>query len=167
MDRRPSGPQGHLLGWMTRENIQFFLDVVSAVETSHMWAPRKRFWLGLYEEGLVDEAWVAFSPVAVRTAKRIKASRGNPDTLGFGAQTARGGRAQTSLLILRIGNCLVVEGSHSYKVHVFRSSDPAAPSLFQPRYDCESIRLRAREARTQVHHVGWERRVREMIEAWR
>ena len=148
--------------WLTGENIRFFLDVVSAVEDSHMWAPRREFWLGLYEEGRVDAAWVAFSPAASRWAADRAISHGERSTLAFGEQTAGGGRRNTSLLLLKIGNCIVVEGSHSYKVHLFRSSNSATPRLFRPSYDCEDIRFLP-GSETGVHNSGWQRNVLENL----
>ena len=154
-----------LLRWLTGANIQFFLDVVSEVETSHMWQPRREFWWDLYERGRIDAAWVAFSPNAARTARKLAQGAEKPGHLAYGEQTAGGSRRQTSLLILKIGNCIVVEGSHSYKVHVFRDSDRRAPRLFERQYDCERIRL-APGHREQAHHVGWQQRVRELIGYW-
>lgn len=149
-----------LLRWLTGENIRFFLDVVSEVETSHMWQPRREFWWGLYEGGRIDAAWVAFSPNAAYTARHLARQ---PDHLAYGEQTAGGSRKHTSLLILKIGNCIVVEGSHNYKVHVFKDSNRNAPRLFQKRYNCEEIRL-APGSKAQAHQGHWERRVRELIE---
>ena len=154
-----------LLRWLTGANIEFFLDVVSEVETSHMWQPRREFWWDLYERGRIDAAWVAFSPNAARTAQRVAKGLDKPGHLAYGEQTAGGSRRHTSLLILKVGNCIVVEGSHSYKVHVFRDSDRRAPRLFETQYDCERIRL-APGHRDQAHHVGWQERVRELIGYW-
>ena len=154
-----------LLKWLTGADIQFFLDVVSEVETSHMWQPRREFWWGLYEREQIDAAWVAFSPNAAQTARRLAESAEKPGHLAYGEQTAGGSRRYTSLLILKIGNCIVVEGSHSYKVHVFRDSDRRAPRLFEKQYDCERIRL-APGHREQAHHVGWQERVRALIGYW-
>ena len=158
-------PQEHrelIHRWLTGENIRFFLDVVSAVEDSHMWAPRREFWLGLYEEGRIDAAWVAFSPAASRWATDRAVSRGERSAFTFGEQTAGGGRRNTSLLLLKIGNCIVVEGSHSYKVHLFRSSNSAAPRLFRRSYDCEDIRFLP-GAETVVHNSRWQRNVQENL----
>lgn len=151
-----------MMRWLTGENIRFFLDVVSAVEESHMWAPRREFWLGLHDKRMIDEAWVAFSPLGARKARELGARSDSLVGLAYGLQEAGGNRSNTSLLILRIGNCIVVEGSHSYKVHVFRGSNKRAPKLFQARYDCERIRgIRGSET---VPHLGnWQWRVRELI----
>ncbi len=152
-----------VMRWLAGENIQFFLEVVTQVETSHMWQPRREFWWQLYEQGRIDAAWVAFSPAAAYTARRLAKSRQQTGDLAYGTQTARGSRQHTSLLILKIGDRIVVEGSHSYKVHVFRESDPRAPRLYRETYDCEQIRLAPGHSE-QAHHIGWQERVRELID---
>lgn len=158
-------PNAHLavlMRWLTGENIRFFLDVVSAVEESHMWAPRRDFWLSLHRQKRIDAAWVAFSDSGVRHATRQLNSRGARGSLAFGRQTAGGSRIDTSLLILKIGGKIVVEGSHNYKVHIFKESNPRAPALYRPVYDCEKIRLiQGSEARP---HIGdWQGWVKERI----
>jgi len=151
-----------ILGWLTRENIRFFLDVVSEVEKSHMWEPRRKFWLGLHQQGRIDAAWVAFSDRAASEARRRSAASGSKGSLGFGRQTAGGTRAHTSLLILQIGRKIIVEGSHNYKVHVFNAADPRTPTLYNPHYDCEKIRLLP-NAKAQSHLGYWEGWVLENI----
>ena len=90
--------------------------------------------------------------VRTRRRRRVGWAEGaeKPGHLAYGEQTAGGSRLHTSLLILKIGNCIVVEGSHNYKVHVFRDSDRRAPRLFEKKYDCERIRL-APGHREQAH----------------
>jgi hypothetical protein len=145
--------------WLTGENIQFFMDVVSAVETSHMWEPRRRFWLQLHKERRIDGAWVALSDDGARRAREM--AQGRPG-LAFGRQTAGGSRVSTCLLVLKIGTKIVVEGSHSYKVHVFKEGHNKTPRLYQPRYDCEDIRL-IPGADARAHNGDWQGWVRERI----
>ena len=145
--------------WLTGENIRFFMDVVSAVETSHMWEPRRRFWLQLHKEKRIDSAWVALSDDGARRAREMAQGR---QGLAFGRQIAGGSRVNTCLLILKIGSRIVVEGSHSYKVHVFREGGDKAPKLYQPRYDCEDIRL-IPSADARAHNGDWQGWVRERI----
>ena len=155
---------GVLLRWLTGENIRFFIDVVSAVEESHMWEPRRKFWLGLHERKRIDAAWVAFSDDAARYAYQQLSSRGNRSLLRFGYQVAQGNRTSTSLLILKIGNKVVIEGSHNYKVHIFRADQPNVPQLYQDRYDCERIRLIPGSV-AKIHdvHGSWQGWVLERI----
>ena len=139
--------------------MRLFLDVISKVEDSHMWAPRRDFWLGLYEQGRISEAWVAFSDEGAREAQRLSSAEGNK-VMEFGRQRQR---QNTSLLLMRIGKAIVIEGSHNYRVHIFRSSDPQAPAFYRKSYDCEDIR-RLPGSETQVHLGNWQERVRWKIE---
>lgn len=158
----PQAQRDVILRWLTGKDIRFFLDVVSQVEDSHMWEPRRAFWLGLYEQKRIDAAWVAFSRSGVELARRSLPRRDGVHTQSYGTQTTGGGRSNTSLLILKIGSKIVVEGSHSYKVHIFSASHPAAPKLYQRSYDCEAIRLLpGSEARSHVS--GWQDWVLERI----
>ncbi|RVU13994.1 EH signature domain-containing protein [Methylobacterium oryzihabitans] len=151
-----------IMRWLTGENIRFFLDVVSAVETSHMWEPRRRFWLKLHAQRRIDAAWVAFSPSGTDYAKRMLAATGTRGVLAYGEQRAGGSRANTSLLILKCGAKIVVEGSHNYRVHIFREGDPQAPALYRDAYDCERIRLTP-GAEAKSHLGNWQGWVEERI----
>lgn len=124
-----------------------------------MWAPRRKFWLGLHDQKRIDAAWVAFSKEGVEFARRKGADN---RFLRFGRQEAGGSRTNTSLLILKIGNKIVVEGSHSYKVHVFKDDHPKAPKLYEGRYDCEHIRLLP-GSWSVAHNGDWQGRVLEHI----
>lgn len=156
--------------WLTGATLEAFLDIVSkaenGVDEQRMWSNRRSFWRGLYKDKKIDAAWVALSDNARRIAHG-EASRANDDALlRFGRQTAKDGRAKTSILILQCGSKIVVEGSHSYKVHIFRQDAPGAPKLFQTHYDCEKIRLLADQGRGEAKaHQGeeWKNWVLERI----
>lgn len=141
--------------WLTGENIRFFLDIVSAVEDSHMWEPRRKFWLGLHRLGRIDAAWVAFSDKGADEARRRTGGSRSATRPGYGRQIAGGSRWNTSLLILQIGRKIVVEGSHNYMVHIFDKSNPSCPSLYQREYDCEKIRVTP-GAKAKAHLGHWE-----------
>ena len=153
--------------WLTGEDIRFFMDVVSAVEVNardgHMWEPRREFWLKLYEQKRIQNAWVAFSNDAATYAKRLR-KRKNNNVAEFGYQMAGGYRKETSLLILEIGNKIIIEGSHSYKVRIFNKENINTPKLFRPKYDCDYIvGLTPIVAFTHDQHGKWKNRVEEHI----
>lgn len=154
--------------WLTREDMRFFTGVVDATQKDAMWPPRRDFWLKLYDEGKIDAAWAALSSQAFEYARQhlMRQDAKNAYTrVGF--QQAR---QNTSLLIMKIGNKIMVDGCHSYRTHVFDISDPMAPKLFEEGYDCDQI-MRASDRRakgaSKSHSSipSWRRWVRDMINA--
>ena len=137
--------------WQTGATLGAFMDIVSQAEDSHMWGDRRPFWEDLYEQGYIQSAWVAFSKKAAAIATKKANESGDKSLRNFGRQIAGGGRVDTSLLILKINGMTVVEGSHSYKVHVFPHDHRKTPKLFQYRYDCEELRLSLSEAHKRTH----------------
>ena len=149
------GLKAVFLRWLTKQDMLFFCDMVSATQDSHMWPPRRNFWLGLYEDGRIDEAWVAFGSAARDYARRRLLNSGKTDiNRRFGRQTDRG--ASTSLLIMRIGNKIVVDGCHSYRTHIFRATDGGAPKLYQRDYYCDDIMRRATNSKSHSSIPAWQ-----------
>ena len=154
--------------WLTREDMRFFTGVVDAAQKDAMWPPRRDFWLKLYEEGKIDAAWAALSKEGFEYARQhlMRQDAKNAYTR-VGYQQAR---QNTSLLILKIGNKIMVDGCHSYRTHVFDAADPMAPKLFEEGYDCQEI-MQASDERPQVASKShssidsWGRWVRDMINA--
>lgn len=149
--------------WLTREDMRFFTGVVDAAQKDAMWPPRRNFWLKLFEEKRIDAAWVAFSSQAADYARAhlMREDARNADSR-FGFQRAR---QNTSLLIMKIGNKIMVDGCHSYKTHVFDQDDPMAPKLFQEDYNCEEIKDASPESKSHYPIKSWQRWVRDMINA--
>lgn len=154
--------------WLTREDMRFFTGVVDATQKDAMWPPRRDFWLQLYDEGKIDAAWAALSSQAFDYARRhlMRQDAKNAYTR-VGYQQAR---QNTSLLIMKIGNKIMVDGCHSYRTHVFDIADPMAPKLFEEGYHCDEI-MRASDRRasgaSKSHSSipSWSRWVRDMINA--
>lgn len=149
--------------WLTREDMRFFTGVVDAAQKDAMWPPRRDFWLKLFDEKRIDAAWVAFSSQAADYARAhlMREDARNADSR-FGFQRAR---QNTSLLIMKIGNKIMVDGCHSYKTHVFDQDDPMAPRLFQEGYDCDEIMRASPESKSHSSIDSWQRWVRDMINA--
>ena len=149
--------------WLTREDMRFFTGVVDAAQQDAMWPPRRDFWLTLYDEGVIDAAWVAFSSRAAAYAREhlMRQEARNADSR-FGFQQAR---QNTSLLIMKIGNKIVVDGCHNYRTHIFNESDPMAPPLFQEGYDCDEIMRRAPASKSHSSIPAWGRWVRDTVNA--
>ena len=155
-----------IFNWLTKEDLRFFTSVVTATSQESMWVKRRNFWLKLYDDGLIDQAWVAFSPRAERYARQnLSSGRSTLGETRFAKQTGRKGQ-ETSLLFLKIGNKIFVDGCHNYKTHVWTMSDPTAPRLFKSWYDCnKDIMDKSPESFSHSYIPSWQSWVMEKIYA--
>lgn len=156
--------------WLTKADMYFFTGVVddTPFEGKHMWPPRRDFWLSLYDQKKVAHAWVAFCDGARRMALSKMRTRGQTDTR-FGRQQSTSGYGSTSLLIMKIGNKIVVDGCHSYKTQIFNEDDLGAPHFpwdeaasYDNRrmiYDAYEVRVRSKTSYRHYPQDSWERNV--------
>lgn len=154
--------------WLTREDMRFFTGVVDATQRDAMWPPRRNFWLKLYDEGKIDAAWAALSSEAFEYARRHLMRQDAKNA--YTRVAYQRARSNTSLLIMKIGNKIMVDGCHSYRTHVFDIADPMAPKLFEEGYDCDEIMYASDDrrpvaAKSHSSIDAWGRWVRDMINA--
>jgi len=155
--------------WLTREDMRFFTGVVDETQKNAMWPPRRDFWLKLYDEGKIDAAWAALSSQAFEYAREHLMRQDAKNAYTRVAFQAGRPSSNTSILIMKIGNKVMVDGCHNYRTHVFDIADPMAPQLFEEGYDCDQI-MRASPA-AKPHGSAkngmepWRRWVRDMINA--
>lgn len=137
--------------WLAGQSMDALLRIIGDATQNHMWESRHVFWKGLYDRGLIDEAWIVLSAKAIRIADKLLKETQNPIYSMVSRQTARGDKKETCLLIMRIRNYIVLEGSHDYRVHVFDQSDPLAPTFYEEAYNAEAMRLPANDKNTKIH----------------
>lgn len=154
-----------IFSWLTREDLRFFTSVVDATQRDPQWQPRKKFWLKLYDEGLIEHAWVAFCPSAERYARTHLIRSGYADNVRRFAKQSKGGtRSDTSILIMKIGSKIVVDGCHNYRTHIFNIDDPVAPKMFRREYDCDmDVMDLAPWSKAHNSIPAWSQWVRESI----
>lgn len=140
-----------LFRWLSHQDMKYFCEMVTATQDSHMWPPRRDFWLALDSEKKIDEAWVAFSPAAYDYVKQNLLKKDAQTR--FAKQTKRN---DLSLLIMKIDNKIIVEGCHSYKTHIFHDDDPDAPKLYQGEYDAEEIRTKSLKSKAHISISNWK-----------
>lgn len=143
------------LRWLMGEDIRFLFRVLTEVERGHMWADRERFWWTLHEQGRIDEVWIAFNDDGHRTALSKLPVDARQSGRRFGRQV---GDRDKSLLVMRIRDKIVVEGTFNFKVHFFKADQLRIPKLYQHRYDVADIRnLPNMDA--IAHQGDWQSRV--------
>lgn len=157
--------RGVLLRWLAGDSIVAFMEIISSVELEkpETWQQRREFWTRLYDEGTVSEAWVALHPAAEAEALRRFDKTQDLSLKAFGKQSGK--RRDTSLLIMQAGDRIIVEGSHTYRVHIFEENALGRPQLYLGAYFDERITLEKGHLNTRTHdiHGRWREWVRRRL----
>lgn len=142
--------------WLARKSMQAMFEVVTEAErhsaSGHQWRDRGRFWLSLYDEGRIEDAWVALGEKAIPVARSLHQRTQDKAYLSFGRQISR---PDTCLLIMKIGTKIVVEGSHNFRVHVFPTPTRRTPLLYANTYNLNDIVLPQQHQDAKVHLGEW------------
>lgn len=129
------------VGWLTKQALRQFLDVVEAVVPNVNWKYRRRFWETMYVKGIIKEAWVVLDAQGAAEAQRRFGGNSPFGRFHGGVQTGH------SVLLLRIGKGVCAEWSYSGQCRFWDDADKAgAPKLYVDRYDAESLRSGRRYA---------------------
>jgi hypothetical protein len=155
------------VGWLTKQALRQFLDVVEAVVPNVNWKYRRTFWEGIYDRGLIREAWVVLDREGSQEARR----RFGRNTR-FGQFMGGGGVLPGhAVLLLKIGKGVCAEWSYNGKCRFWDDAErTGAPKLYEASYDAEYLRTGRRYAPVLeiVHspHVGpsaWQHKAANQI----
>ena len=152
-----------ILKWITETTIKAFFDIISQCEQSHMWTDRKTLWIDLYKDGHIAEAWFALSGRGAQVARDLAERSEDPSLTNFAENHSLSAQdREKCLLIMQISGRWVVEGSHSFKTHIFQSGDMTSVTPYEDAYTCEQFRLATRAKRIW-HYANWRNRVTEEL----
>ena len=145
-----------ILRWLAGETIRVFFDIVTEADRSHMWSDRKNLWIGLHKETRITEAWFALSDEGRHIALRRNAN------LPFARNVSIiSNDRKKCLLIMKIDNHQVVEGSHMFPTWVFPKGSLATVQLYEDSYSCEQFRaITGRGEPERIPHLAnWHSKV--------
>ena len=127
--------------WLSGRDMHLFCDVISGAPTQHseQWEKRKKFWIEKFDRNEIDEVWVAFGTSAQPHARRVLSDQNSHASLHRIAQQIDRSEDR-SLLVMRIGRRIVVDGCNNFKTHIFTPTETGAPQLYQWEYSCREIR---------------------------
>jgi hypothetical protein len=144
--------------WLVEKTMEDFFNLLSHVaetqsDSDRHWKYRKRFWNAFLKKGYIEEAWVALGPRAYEQAPNFIKGRNNYATLS-------GGDSKHSVLIMRIGELIITEWSHSGSYRVWHS-EQLAPVFYKKHYNRDDVIIAS--DLTGSHHGnergGWQERL--------
>ena len=114
--------------WMVGDTIKIFFQIITEADKteadkSRMWSNRRKLWDDLYKDGHITEAWFVLSRDGEGIAQRLERSDPNHVKIPFAQNISGSADRKKCLLLMKINKHWVVEGSHSFKTHVFDQND--------------------------------------------
>ncbi|RWD54157.1 MAG: hypothetical protein EOS75_23385 [Mesorhizobium sp.] len=135
-----------VLGWLTRQSLRQFLDVVDATtvdfDAKRMWKYRRAFWEGMYnfyrKEGFSVETWVAFGAQGQREAKRIFGNAGFATLSTDGKPVS----SDHAVLLFKVADCVIADWNHNGKCHIWSSArQQSAPTFYNRNYGSNDVQI--------------------------
>ena len=92
-----------------------FFDIIDRYEESKQWEKRRPFWEKMFDDGLIDSAWVILSRSGAVFAEE-RASNSTKLTVTSFAKIRNVSQDQTCYFIMKIRRLTVIEGSHNFSI---------------------------------------------------
>jgi hypothetical protein len=142
--------------WLIGASLEVFIKIIEQVAESGHWRYRKAFWMSYFKRDYIADAWIVLGRNAQHLARTFDDLRGNYGKLDRGSVLAN-----HSVLLMKIGDLIIADWSHSGTCRIWRRDDPMAPPYYQPEYSGNSLRTVAVD---EIPHYGskygnWQRRV--------
>ncbi|GAA6204270.1 EH signature domain-containing protein [Thalassotalea sp. SU-HH00458] len=144
--------------WLVEKTMEDFFNLLSHVadtqsDSDRHWRYRKRFWNAYLKKGYIEEAWFALGHRAYEQAPNFIKGKHNYSSLS-------GGDSRHSVLIMKIGDLILTEWSHSGSYRVWNSTQ-YAPAFYEKHYNRDDVIANCDH--TGAHHGnetgGWQERL--------
>ena len=119
--------------WLTRASLDLFFKLIDKHALDQHWRYRHAFWLAYLERGEIADAWLALGSQTFSEAETVR-------ELGGAYGRLKGGTADQSALLLRIGPLIVGEFTHNGSLRAWPDDWPNAPRLGETEYSSISLK---------------------------
>ncbi len=158
--------------WLTEESFEMLIQVLDAVADLGHWNDRKDFWSYYLENEYISDSWVIFGTEAHIQATKLQREGLLSKSAGFARfQRGQGSvQANHSVILLKIGELVISEWTHSGRVRMFTINSVHAPEFYMSEYSVNSIRFETgyryyneNKAIYINHNSNWQIQVAEFI----
>lgn len=159
-----------LMSWLAGDTLRGFMRVLERT-ADEIWKYRQKFWMAYYDAGHIEEAWLALGSQAAWFAKKLQTDERG---LGFGRLDS-GAMQNQSVLLLKIGQLVFTEWSHSGSMRAYAADDRETPRLYEASYHGSELRAAVSmdfhdgmNQNPQLAHMNstggtWQRKARDFI----
>ena len=156
-----------LYRWLTKHSFDIILKVVEQSNDTLQWAERRQFWGKYIDAGHVTEAWAALGLNAASKARAMVQEGVLGSTKEF-AVLETGVDRWHSVIMMRMGDFVITEWTHSGKVRFYNSrTNDHTPDFYKQRYSVDSygkgLRNDQRTNFFKAHLGDWQHDVKQYI----
>jgi hypothetical protein len=161
--------------WLTEESFEMLIQVLDAVADPGHWNDRKDFWSYYLKNEFISDSWVIFGTEAHMQAQKLQREGLLSKSAGFAKFRRSSGSVQSShsVIIMKIGEMVISEWTHSGRVRMFINHSVKAPEFYKAEYSANHIRHDGYRLSSQYssygnevfldHHSNWQIKVAEFI----
>ena len=133
--------------WLNFDSIELFFKIIAKHAPNEQFKPRQQLWQSYFKQEHVSDVWVILGSAASRTAKQMKKSDENAVGLSWAKLT--GAQSDQSVLLMKIGDLIVAEWSHSGKFRAWDDDSSSKPEFYESEYTGPELRENSNKIRTQ------------------
>ena len=141
--------------WRVFKSINFFFDIIEKTvekKNAHQFPQRRKFWLGYFDKGLVDDACIILGSSARVEIQKIVQVNEEYNSLAWSKLT--GGTIDQCSLLLDMGKVTVMEFSHNGACRVWDNNQNLdIPKLHKSKYSTVELRADCPDNQ-KFHHTG-------------
>ncbi len=157
-----------LIRWLTKQSLSLLINVLTKSNDTGHWKDRQPFWQGYFDMDAIDEAWVVFGRAAANVAQNM-IKRGDMSQGGYGVLS--GGERNHSVLLMRIGDIMISEWTHSGAIRIFGRNAQMRPTMYASFYPATATRSKPHIRVDKnlcsdgyfAHHQNWHNEVAKAI----
>lgn len=104
--------------WSMGDQMRWFMKIIRDT-ADEIWEHRERFWMAYHNARLIDRVRLIFGPDAQLAARREKGMAAS----GLYARLESAPNRSHSVLVVKIGDLILIEGSHNRRLKAFKESE--------------------------------------------
>jgi hypothetical protein len=127
--------------WLSIEYLDLFIRIIEETAVDHQFKPRKRFWLKYFEKGVISDLTLILANDATAVARRARGETSDSEYMKWASLNLA--LPNQSVLLMRIGDLVIAEWSHSGAMRFWKAGSKDAPEFHSKEYSASVLRNRS------------------------
>jgi hypothetical protein len=124
--------------WLSIEYLDLFIRIIESTAVDRQFQPRKAFWLKYFERDKITDVTLILASDADRAARAARSRETRTEYMKWSKLNAA--LPNQSVLLMRLGDLIIAEWSHSGALRFWMATNEAAPEFHLPEYHGNQLR---------------------------